>query len=82
MRAHLPHPLAKRLRSRRNDHRRPTDPARTPDPDRTPDPMVQRVRHAGGPADRASYTCQCGYIFIAPVSTTVACPHCRAPQAW
>jgi DNA-directed RNA polymerase subunit RPC12/RpoP len=40
------------------------------------------VREAGGPVDRASYACQCGYLFSAPVSTTVACPHCGVDQAW
>jgi hypothetical protein len=47
-----------------------------------PDPAVQRAREAGGPVDRASYACQCGYLFVAPVSTTVDCPHCKATQAW
>jgi hypothetical protein len=46
------------------------------------DIAVERVRAAGGPHDRASYTCECGFIFAAPVSTTVACPHCGAGQAW
>jgi len=46
------------------------------------DVAVQRVRAAGGPLDRASYTCECGYLFAAPVSTTVACPHCGACQSW
>jgi len=32
--------------------------------------------------DSASYSCACGYVFLAPVSTTVACPHCGATQAW
>ena len=88
MRANLPHPLAKRLRSRRNGHRRPADPPRTPEQPQTtdhaqkPDPSVQRVRRAGGPTDRAYYTCQCGYMFQAPVSTTVTCPNCSTPQAW
>ncbi len=41
-----------------------------------------RVRSAGGPIDEASYACQCGFMFLAPVSTTVVCPHCHAPQAW
>ena len=36
----------------------------------------------GGPLDRASYACHCGYVFTAPVSTTVACPHCGAGQPW
>jgi hypothetical protein len=46
------------------------------------DPAARRVREAGGPIDRASYTCMCGYVFLAPVSTTVRCPHCSAAQAW
>jgi hypothetical protein len=46
------------------------------------DPAVARVREAGGPIDRACYTCQCGYLFVATVSTTVNCPHCGAGQAW
>ena len=46
------------------------------------DPVVERVRSAGGPLDEACYSCACGMIFRAPVSTTVACPHCHAPQAW
>jgi hypothetical protein len=46
------------------------------------DPAVQRVRDAGGPVDQASYTCACGYLFSASVSTSVSCPHCGADQAW
>ncbi|TMK99412.1 MAG: hypothetical protein E6G34_02370 [Actinobacteria bacterium] len=46
------------------------------------DLAVQRARAAGGPMDRASYACECGYLFLAAVSTTVACPHCQATQAW
>jgi len=46
------------------------------------DLAVQRARAAGGPMDRASYACGCGYLFLAAVSTTVACPHCQATQAW
>lgn len=44
--------------------------------------IVARVRNAGGPIDNASYTCACGFVFAASVSTTVACPHCGADQAW
>jgi hypothetical protein len=44
--------------------------------------IVQRVRNAGGPVDNASYTCACGFVFAASVSTTVRCPHCGASQAW
>jgi hypothetical protein len=46
------------------------------------DVASDRVREAGGPIDEASYTCACGYVFLARVSTTVACPHCGAGQAW
>jgi hypothetical protein len=46
------------------------------------DIAVERVRAAGGPLDEASYACECGFLFAAPVSTTVACPHCGAGQAW
>jgi len=43
---------------------------------------AQRAREAGGPLDRALYSCSCGYVFDAAVSTTVSCPHCGAEQAW
>lgn len=46
------------------------------------DPAVARVRAAGGPVDQASYSCHCGCVFSAAVSTTVTCPHCNADQAW
>ncbi len=32
--------------------------------------------------DAATYHCQCGYVFEAPVSTSVGCPHCGGTQAW
>lgn len=41
-----------------------------------------RLRDAGGPDDVATYHCGCGYVFEAPVSTSVRCPHCDAGQAW
>lgn len=41
-----------------------------------------RARAAGGPVDLATYSCDCGLIFSAPVSTTVTCPHCGCEQAW
>jgi hypothetical protein len=46
------------------------------------DPAVDRVREAGGPVDTALYSCGCGYLFSAAVSTTVTCPHCGTGQAW
>jgi hypothetical protein len=32
--------------------------------------------------DPAMYSCQCGFVFEAPVSTSVHCPHCGDTQAW
>jgi hypothetical protein len=46
------------------------------------DRALVRVREAGGPSDLACYTCNCGYVFRAPVSTSVVCPNCQATQAW
>ena len=46
------------------------------------DLAAEQVRRAGGPLDLAFYNCGCGYLFSAAVSTTVACPHCGADQAW
>ena len=42
----------------------------------------RRLRESGGPDDRAMYTCSCGYVFEADVTTSVTCPHCGAGQAW
>jgi DNA-directed RNA polymerase subunit RPC12/RpoP len=28
------------------------------------------------------YSCGCGFVFEAQVSTSVDCPHCGGPQAW
>ena len=45
-------------------------------------PHERRARESGGPIDNASYNCSCGMVFSAPVSTSVACPHCGTGQAW
>jgi rubrerythrin len=42
----------------------------------------RRMRESGGPDDRAVYSCSCGYVFEADVSTSVTCPHCGTGQAW
>jgi hypothetical protein len=42
----------------------------------------RRLRESGGPDDRAVYTCSCGYVFEADVTTSVTCPHCGSGQAW
>jgi len=56
-----------------------------PDPEPRPAPVhaaERRWREAGGPDDRAVYTCLCGYLFEAPVTASVTCPNCGAVQAW
>jgi rubrerythrin len=56
-----------------------------PDPEPLPEPMhpaERRMRDSGGPDDRAVYTCSCGYLFEAPVTASVNCPHCGSGQAW
>jgi hypothetical protein len=75
MRTRMPHPRPL-LRSRREI----SLPLRQPI--REDDPAVLRVRDAGGPLDQASYACECGLVFVAPVSTSVDCPHCQAAQPW
>jgi hypothetical protein len=43
---------------------------------------VPRTRQGGPTQDHALYTCQCGFVFEAAVSTSVGCPHCGGTQAW
>jgi hypothetical protein len=78
MRASLPHSVL-RGRPRRRFSRAPRQRAHL---SAVTDPALNRARQAGGPLDCASYSCRCGYLFTAPVSTTVACPHCGACQPW
>ena len=64
-----------------------TTPPATPTPSTAspePDAMTpqRRRREAGAPQDQAMYTCQCGFVFEAQVSTSVGCPHCGGAQAW
>ena len=42
----------------------------------------ERNQRANLTQDAALYTCGCGYIFTAPVTTSVGCPHCGCAQAW
>jgi hypothetical protein len=83
MRPSLLHPLREPSHPRRRPARgsRRSKAAREP-VQRQRDLAVERVREAGGPTDRASYSCACGYLFSASVSTSVTCPHCGADQAW
>jgi hypothetical protein len=45
-------------------------------------PSPTRRGELGPLQDQALYNCQCGFVFKAPVSTSVACPHCGGAQAW
>jgi hypothetical protein len=67
------------LRRRRATGRSEPAPAPPDEPDLFDE---RRARESGGPEDHAMYTCTCGYVFEADVSTSVACPHCGANQAW
>ncbi len=82
MRTKLPHTLRERRRARADQHGRHAPRPPVSAPAGMADLAAARVRSAGGPLDEASYVCACGFVFRAPVSTTVACPHCRATQAW
>jgi predicted Zn-ribbon and HTH transcriptional regulator len=42
----------------------------------------RRHRASVAPEDQATYSCSCGFVFQASVSTSVACPHCGTGQAW
>lgn len=76
-------PGAPRRRIRRADRVTADRPAQelVAEPSEPTDPEA-RVREAGGPEDRACYTCSCGLVFQAAVSTSVSCPHCGTDQAW
>jgi hypothetical protein len=75
--------LPKRRRARPTRSARPetrrTAPARPPARESS---ETRAARRAGGPQDHALYSCPCGYVFKAAVTTSVACPHCGAEQAW
>jgi hypothetical protein len=76
--------LTARLPRRRHAHptrtARPAPPQPAPEPRESPE--VRAARRAGGPEDRALYSCMCGYAFKAAVTTSVGCPHCGTEQAW
>lgn len=55
------------------------DPVAMPAAAPTPE---QRARAAGGPEDRALYTCACGAAFRADVQVDVPCPACGSAQSW
>jgi hypothetical protein len=63
----------------RRPHLSPAPAAPETEPDLADE---RRMRESGGPDDRAMYTCSCGYVFQADVTTSVTCPHCGTGQAW
>jgi hypothetical protein len=67
---HLTRP--KSLPRRRNSHR----------PEDCLTPQRERNKRANVSQDAALYNCACGYVFTAPVTTSVGCPHCGSAQAW
>jgi hypothetical protein len=74
------------LRGRHGRKRaRPPERAPRPNPATPSDPPtseLQRAQRTPAPEDRALYACGCGFAFTAGVTTSVACPHCGAAQAW
>jgi len=73
--------LTTALRRPRHERR----PHVVPPPAPRPAPMhpaERRMRDAGGPDDRACYSCACGYLFEARVTASVQCPNCDTVQAW
>jgi hypothetical protein len=89
MRGSLLHPIGVRRRAQRVRGEHPAahalEPLAQPPSEVAlppPDIAAERVRESGGPTDLACYACHCGYVFAAPVSTTVECAHCGTPQAW
>jgi hypothetical protein len=42
----------------------------------------ERNQRANVSQDAALYSCECGFVFKAAVTTSVGCPHCGTDQAW
>jgi hypothetical protein len=59
-------------------------PPRTASNQLPPNGSIARPQRRLEPAteDQAMYSCECGFIFQATVSTSVGCPHCGGSQAW
>ena len=53
---------------------------------KAPAPVIslarERNKRANLTQDAALYSCGCGYVFTAAVTTSVGCPHCGSDQAW
>jgi hypothetical protein len=66
-------------RNRNNEPKRESAGAQAPPPDR---PAARARRLEPATEDQAMYSCACGFVFRAAVSTSVGCPHCGGSQAW
>jgi hypothetical protein len=77
-------PTDRRPRTERRPHvfGRPADVEAEPEAAVDPHLAERRHRASVAPEDVAHYGCSCGYQFSAPVTTSVACPHCGTSQAW
>ena len=75
---HLARPLTLKRRTPRT--RRPAILARRARYAAAPD--RERNQRANISQDAATYSCACGFIFKAAVTTSVGCPHCGTDQAW
>jgi hypothetical protein len=62
--------------------RRPTRRTKTAPLRATTVPVRERNQRANVSQDAALYSCSCGYVFKAAVTTSVGCPHCGTAQAW
>ena len=81
------------LRRNRNKEAKRESAAAQGQPDRPTESPAEAHRRAGATArtprrlepateDQAMYSCECGFVFQAAVSTSVGCPHCGGSQAW
>ena len=74
--------LARPLSLPQRRHRHPSTAVASPPPRPATSLARERNQRANVSEDTATYSCNCGYVFTAPVSTTVGCPHCGSDQAW
>jgi hypothetical protein len=77
-------PLRPTERRQARTERRPHAYAPEPQPEVVIEahPAERRHRESVASEDTAHYACVCGFQFQAPVTTSVACPHCGTAQAW
>jgi hypothetical protein len=74
-------PAAERSRAGRPNPS-PVDERRLSDSPAPADGGGAQRRREPATEDQAMYSCECGFIFQAAVSTSVGCPYCGGSQAW